>query len=427
MKQHTYETAERYILSREFFGMKLGLDNIRSFLDEIGTPQHDYLTIHISGTNGKGSTAAMLASVLQAAGYKTGLFTSPHLVSFRERARVNNRLIPKQTITSFINKYRSKLTRRKLSFFELTTALSLYYFSRANVDIAVIETGLGGRLDATNVLNPILTVTTEISRDHIEILGNSIPKIAKEKAGIIKQNTPHLIGVLPDSSANVFKYTCHKRNAPLIRLQPSDYTIDTDNQKITFSHNGFSLNNITPALSGIHQLQNTALVVRALVLLKEQGLKISKKAIREGIASTRWPARFQVIPMRGKPLHVFDVSHNFTGVTSFVESFKKKFPGQKAYIITGFVKRKEHQKMFNALAQIARMYALVPLSTKRTTDINELIQTLDFKKVPYKKFGKLDTAYGNMLKTCTPDDILIILGSHYLVGEFFKAYNISWR
>ena len=164
MRKHTYVSAEKFILSREFFGMKLGLDNITEFLDDIGSPQLQYLTVHIAGTNGKGSTASLLASVLRAAGYKTGLFTSPHLVSLRERIRVNGRMISTRSVAAFIDRHRKELTRRKLSFFELVAAMALDHFQRSGVDIAVIETGLGGRLDATNVLAPILTIITDISR-----------------------------------------------------------------------------------------------------------------------------------------------------------------------------------------------------------------------------------------------------------------------
>ena len=204
MRKHSFVSAEKYILSREFFGMKLGLENITEFLSDLDNPQKKYLTIHISGTNGKGSTASILAAIFQENGYKTGLFTSPHLVSLRERIRVNGNLISKNSVTGFINRNRLELSRRKLSFFELISAMAFDYFSRQKVDVAIIETGLGGRLDATNVLHPILTITTGISKDHSEILGNSLPVIAKEKAGIIKPDTPHLVGLIPKNTFKVF-------------------------------------------------------------------------------------------------------------------------------------------------------------------------------------------------------------------------------
>lgn len=424
MPGHTYQSAVKFILSREFFGMKLGLENIRSFLDDIGSPQTKYKTIHISGTNGKGSTAAMVASILKHQGYKTGLFTSPHLVSFRERIRVNDRLISEKTITEFVDKYRKELTKRKLSFFELVAALAFYHFAKAKIDIAVIETGLGGRLDATNVLNPIVTVTTQIGKDHLEILGDTLPKIAREKAGIIKPDTPHVIGIMPPYIEKLFNRKCRKLNAPLVKLRDIDVLFKPFDLKIDYKSDKFNFKDLEPSLIGVHQLHNAALSILISETLITNGVKIKKSSITNGIENTNWKARFQIQKKRNKPLHIYDVSHNASGVESFVESFKLKFPSRKAHILTGFVKRKEHQKMFGYLSKIAEFYALVPLSTKRTTDIKELIKQIDFKAVPYRKFGKIETAYNYILKNCSKDDIVIILGSHYLVGEFFEKYKI---
>jgi len=425
MPKHTYEAAEKYILSREFFGMKLGLENIRTFLESIGTPQNSYKTIHIAGTNGKGSTAAMLDAILRAQGYKTGLFTSPHLVSFRERIKVDGEKISTRFITSFIDCYRKELSKRKLSFFELTTALAFKYFDHVGVDIAVIETGLGGRLDASNVLLPILTVTTDISRDHMEILGSSLSKIAYEKAGIIKREVPHLTGILPEKADKVIKERCVKLSAPYYRLLEKETVYFPDRMALDFKYNGLAVTNLRPSLVGVHQLKNTALVLKAVSILKEHRVKISKKAIIEGITHTSWPGRFQIMHKKNKPLHIFDVSHNAGGMRAFVDSFKLRFPDKKAYVLTGFVKKKEHQKIFNYLSEIAISYAIVPLDTKRSIDIGEFLKTINFRGIPIKRYGSLLTAYNKVLINCDNDDIIIIIGSHYLVGEFFSKFNLK--
>jgi len=425
MPGHSYGAAERFILSREFFGMKLGLENISEFLASIGSPQAKLQTIHIAGTNGKGSTAAMLDAVLRAQGYKTGLFTSPHLVSLRERVCVDGRRIPTRSVTAFIDRYRKVLSQRKLSFFELITAMGLYYFARVGVDIAVIETGLGGRLDATNVLNPILTLTTDISHDHVEILGSTVARIAAEKAGIIKPSVPHLTGILPAAADRVIRRQCEKLNAPYYRLTPQEFLPLPDKMSFDFSSNGLAMQNLHPSLIGGCQLKNSALVVKAASILNDSGLKISRRAIREGIGNTRWPGRFQVRQYQRKPTHVFDVCHNTAGVRAFVESFEAVFPGRKASVLTGLVKRKEHQKMFDQLSAIAHGYSLVPLKTGRSTDLAELMRTVNWRGVPCRKFGSLETAYFNLLQTCAPDDIIIVIGSHYLVGEFFDKYGIK--
>jgi len=401
--KNSYAAAEKFILSREFFGMKLGLENISAFLDSIGSPQTKYKTIHIAGTNGKGSLAAMLDSILRAAGYKTGLFTSPHLINLRERIRVNGRKIPISSVAAFINRYRPELVKRKLSFFEVVTALAFYYFQRAGIDVAVIETGLGGRLDATNVLSPLLTIVTDISRDHVEILGSSLKKIAWEKAGIIKPTAPHLIGLLPAEAERVMRAQCRKREVRFYRLGKWEFKIHRRTMQLDFMSDGLTLERFSPRLYGLHQLKNSALALKAVTILNEDGLSISNEAAHEGLIQTHWPGRFQVVERQGKPTLVFDVCHNASGMAAFVKSFKIRFPDKKAYVITGFVKRKDHQAMFNSL-----------------------FANIDWPSVPVQRYGSLNSAYRRLLKTCQPDDIIIIIGSHFLVGEFFEKFGSGW-
>lgn len=424
MPRHTYAAAERFILSREFFGMKLGLANITAFLESIGSPQNNYRTIHIAGTNGKGSTAAMLEAIYRAQGYKTGLFTSPHLVSLRERVRVSGRMIPKRSVAAFVDRHRKTLSERKLSFFEVVTAMALEFFARAEVEIAIIETGLGGRLDATNVLNPVLTITTDISRDHLEILGSTIRKIAREKAGILKRSVPHVVGLLPEAAEQVIRRHCLRTGARFYKLSQRDFRFYPERLSLDFKYDGTVLNEVRPSLVGPQQLKNTALVLKAVSILNERGLQVSKRAIVEGISHTDWPGRFQVVQRRGKPIHVFDVCHNAAGVEAFAQTFRIRFPGKRAKIITGFVKRKEHQKMFNSLSKVAESYALVPLKTGRSTNLDELVRSIDWKDIPFKKHGSLKAAYSNTLRHSERGDVVAIIGSHYLVGEFFDKFGV---
>ena len=423
MRRHNYVSAERYILSREFFGMKLGLENIAGFLADIGAPQTKYPTIHISGTNGKGSTAAMIDSILRAAGLKCGLFTSPHLVSLRERIRVNGQFIPKKSVTGFIDRHRTALSRRKLSFFELMTAMAFEHFDRSRVEVAVIETGLGGRLDASNVLQPVITITTEISRDHVDILGGSMRQIAFEKAGIIKSDTPHLIGMLPREAERVFKERCRQMGAPLIKTGSREYAIDTDRMRLDMKANGLSVKNQQIGLYGAHQLNNAALAIKAVTILKERGWRITKSAVSAGLKSVNWPGRFQITKKAGFPFVILDVSHNSSGARTLAQTFMARFPGAKARIITGFVKRKEHQQIFDHLAKIARDYHIVPLASRRTVDLDELLTSINFRHVPVLRYPNLRSAYGRVLKESRSDDIILIVGSHYLVGEFMEKYQ----
>ncbi len=414
------------MLSREFFGMKLGLENITEFLQSIKNPQNKYLTIHISGTNGKGSTAAMLAAVFQAQGYKTGLFTSPHLVDFKERIKVNGKKILRQSLVSFVRRYKKELIKRKLSFFETVTALALEYFKKCKVEIAVIETGLGGRLDATNVLNPALTITTEIALDHIDILGKTIRKISKEKAGIIKQGQPHLIGELHKEAVEVMNSKCAILKAPLYKLLRKDYCLSKDNRSLSFNDGKLQISNISPSLEGVHQSRNAALVIKAVSVLRQNKIFLTKKAIREGLASTYWPARFQVITHKNSSTVIFDVAHNSSGVRAFVDSFKLRFPAKKTRVIAGFVKDKNHEEILKALFEISSEFAFVPLKSKRSADIDKLILETDFKDIPVNKFGSVGPAFKNLRKDAAPDDIITIIGSHYLIGEFVKLFGEKW-
>ena len=268
-----------------------------------------------------------------------------------------------------------------------------------------------------------MTLTTDISLDHVEILGPTIRKIAYEKAGIIKPDTPHLVGELPPAAEKVIREVCKKKKAPFIRLNKSDYKIYPEKLKLDFYYDGLSLETIAPALIGVHQLKNTALVVKALAILKDRyGLKISKTAVRKGLRTVQWPGRFQVIKNNGGPTIVLDVCHNKAGVRAFVDSFKLKFPGRKARIITGFVKRKQHQDMLDSLSEITDEYFLVPLNTHRTTDIDELLREINWRNIAVKKYRNLDRAYLKVLNSARPDDIINIIGSHFLVGEYLKKY-----
>ncbi len=416
--KHTYVSAERFILSREFFGMKLGLENISTFLRDIGAPQSQFASVHVAGTNGKGSTATILAAVFQQAGYRTGLFTSPHLVTFRERIRIDGQMIPKRAVTVFIDRHRRELSRRKISFFELTTALALDYFARAQVEIAIIETGLGGRLDATNVLAPELTIITDVNFDHMEILGHTLREIAFEKAGIIKPSVPNLIGQLAPEPRQVIAQQCRMGGAPLHSLSRRDFTSHRDTGRLDYHTKRFVLSRLSPAMVGPHQLQNAALVIKAATILKERGWRLTKAAIKKGITSAQIAGRFQIIERPGAPIHILDVGHNAPGMAAFVKAFQVRFPGRKAKVITGFVRLKQHREMISSLASITELFALVPLRSHRSIPPSELIRDADFGLVPYKKYGSLPVAHRHLLKSSRPDDIIVVVGSHYLVGEF---------
>ena len=264
-----------------------------------------------------------------------------------------------------------------------------------------------------------MTIITDISKDHVEILGNSIRKIAWEKAGIIKPDVPMLIGSLPTEAENVIAEVSQKVSAPLARIKRSKLRIDERKLRLSYATDRFRIENLSPALVGVHQLKNTSLVLEAVNQLNTRGVvSISKTAALTGIRTTQWPGRFQMIRHPEGPLLILDVAHNAKGMEAFVDSFQRKFPGRDAKILVGFVKRKPHQQMFDSLSTIATEYAIVPLNTGRTIDVNELMAKLRWRGVPHTRFGTVRTAYKKLLQSSDQDDIIVVIGSHYLLGEF---------
>lgn len=300
------------------------------------------------------------------------------------------------------------------------TALALEHFYRRGVDIAVIETGLGGRLDATNVLSPVLTITTDISHDHMEILGHSLRKIAREKAGIIKPRIPHLTGLLPREAADVITLLCRKRKAPLHRLYRNNFHFQKQSFRFDFQMNGWRMSSLESGLVGRHQIQNSALVLRAVEILRKRGFHITDRSVRTGLRSTNWPGRFEVRSRKGSPTIILDVAHNAAGAKAIAETFRYQFPGCRASVVIGLVKRKEHQRIIDALSGFASAFHLVPLKTKRSADLTSLAKSIDWDDIPVLCWKSLGAAMRQVTKESSPDDIIVIVGSHYLVGEYLR-------
>jgi dihydrofolate synthase/folylpolyglutamate synthase len=413
-----YQSALRFILSRELFGMKLGLENISAFLNILGDPQKEFKSVHIAGTNGKGSTAAYLDSIFREAGYRTGIFTSPHLVDFRERIKIDGCFIDKRYITDFISRHRQIIVRNKLTFFEVCTAMAFGYFASRKVDIAIIETGLGGRLDATNTLLPLLTIITDISYDHTHILGNTLSKIAFEKAGIIKEKTPVLTGILPPAALRTIATVSRRRGAPLSSLKKNNFKESGRRFKFTYRHRAITLKNLESSLPGHHQIINAALAIRAIEILKESGYSINQKNIRRGLKNTHWPGRFQILKMKGKPTVILDVGHNPAGVRAMVESFRALYPGRRADMVIGLVKNKDLKKSVAHIGAIAGKIEVARLDTYRSADPRDIAGFLRMDAERISISPSVTASARRLINSAATDDIIIICGSHYGVGEF---------
>ena len=396
-----YRETENWILNRLPFyqsqGLKAykpGIDNIRFFVEQLNLNLLEIKFIHVGGTNGKGSTCAYLSSIIQESGYKVGLFTSPHFFDFRERIKVNNKKIEKDFIIKFIQENIELIEELNLSFFELSFGMSLYYFFEQKVDYAVIEVGLGGRLDATNIINPLLSVITNISYDHTEILGNTLEKIAYEKAGIIKKNTKIIIGERDKKTQNIFIQKADENFSDIIFA--SDYETDFENSEIEY------------------QNKNIRTAVQVSKNLNDQN--INATSIKRGImnldSNTDFYGRWTIINYN--PKVIFDSAHNESGF-SYLSQQLKKLNYDRLFIILSFVKGKDVKKLITYLPKKSLIY-FTSSNTERSMNYEDIIQcvkeNINFDKNPMK-------VYKEVLKQSSSKDLIIITGSNYIAKEIF--------
>ena len=377
-----YETALAWLYGTQLFGIKLGLDSMHRLVAALHLPKQRF--IHVAGTNGKGSTCAMIASVARAAGLRTGLFTSPHLISFRERIQINGSCIPPQEVAVGLEKIRGIIETwdPHPTFFEITTALALDYFARQGTDLIVLETGMGGRLDATNVVTPLVSVITPIALDHQEWLGTTIPEIAHEKAGIIKPGIPVVSAKQWPQAAQVLQ-----AHGP-----------------VEFVREPYTQSPL--ALPGVHQQANAAL---ALMALQAAGVHVTDEAIRNGLAQTVWPCRFQ----RLHTDFIIDGAHNPAGAEALVETWRQHFPGQKAHLIFGAVAAKDVRSVLEKLLPICASIACITLKSTRAVPAEE-IEALAAFLAPHVP-RQLPESLASALRGAARPGLLT--GSLYLCGE----------
>jgi len=373
---------------------KKDIGNIIKACKILNNPQKKIKTIHIAGTNGKGSTAHMLASIFQEAGYKTGLYTSPHLKDFRERIKINGKTIDKKYIINFIKENQLEFEKINMSFFEFTVAMAFNYFTESKVDIAIIETGLGGRLDSTNIINPELSIITNIGLDHTNLLGNTIEKIAFEKAGIIKKNTPIIIGRKQDKTKEIFKSIAKEKNAKLYY---------NDNPK-----------NITTDVKGDYQNENIGTAIKAIEVLN---WNISNEQINKGInnilKNTGLEGRWQ--KLSENPLTICDVGHNEDGIKNILRQIEKtKF--NKLHFIFGSVNDKVLTNVFKLLPKKAKYY-FCAAKIDRALQTNILKQRAEEFNLYGDEFSSVNQAYINAKENASKDDLIFIGGSTFIVAE----------
>ena len=396
---------------------KEGLSNTHILDNYFGHPHTQYLTIHIAGTNGKGSCSHTLASILQEDGYRVGLYTSPHLVDFRERIRVNGKMIPEQYVVDFVNNEHSFFEPLHPSFFELTTALAFKYFADQHVDIAVIEVGLGGRLDCTNIIHPLLSIITNISFDHTQFLGNTLEKIAYEKAGIIKHNTPIVIGEYTQETRPTFINKAQEQNAPITFAQDlpqiKSYHV-LENGHIKYDTIPFGL--IEGELGGIYQVSNTNTILSACTFLLSNNIIRHIDSVKEGFRSvcknTGLMGRWQHI--NSHPLTICDTGHNVGGWQYLSKQISHQ-PCKHRHIVFGMVDDKDIDTVLEVLPKDACFY-WTQASCKRAVPANLVAQKALTHHLTGSSYRNVKDAYKAALMNASPEDFIFIGGSSYIVA-----------
>ncbi|MFA5404213.1 MAG: folylpolyglutamate synthase/dihydrofolate synthase family protein [Ignavibacteria bacterium] len=430
-KFSNYKNCIKYLFDLERVGIKYDLKNIRKILDYLSNPEKKFKSIHIAGTNGKGSVASIINSVLIEYGYKTGLYTSPHILDFRERILINGKMINKDYILDFTNRLYNLFEEIKPSFFEATTAMAFEHFAKQKVDYAVIESGLGGRLDSTNILKPEISIITGISIDHTEYLGNSIEKIAGEKAGIVKKNIPCVIGKMGSIAKKVIREKCKEKNSEVFYAKElwnaKIIKYSEDFMEINVNENKDERNIICimyPVI-GKYQIDNVKTAFTSLDLLgKINGITFSEEVISNGfknvLRNTKFYGRFQ--KLRDNPKVIIDVSHNVQGIKNIRDNLKF-FKFKKLYVIFGMMKDKEYAKCLNELEKINAIIILTKPDYKRAEEPEILFKSVKNKGKFYIA-ENINTAYKNVKKIANKNDLILITGSFFLASDFLKLKSI---
>jgi dihydrofolate synthase/folylpolyglutamate synthase len=414
------------------FGSRPGLDRINRVLDELGRPQQGLNIIHVGGTNGKGSVSAFISSVLTAAGYRTGLYTSPHLSHYSERFQIDDAVANDDELARYFTKVRAAVERLHdqdgliLTEFEVLTVVAFLYFAAQEVDYLVLEVGMGGRLDATNVAWPKLAVITRIGLDHMAVLGNTLAAVAGEKAGIIKPKVPVVMGKQEPECVFAIRDAAQHNQAPLcsaedlVAVQPKEHTLN--GQLFDLKVAGRLFRDVRITLLGLHQLENVATAVSALEMLNSQGANISDDALRRGLAAASWPARFEVV--RNRPLVIIDGAHNADGAKALARTVRQYLPGLQPILVVGLLSDKDVSTILSFFASFAARAIVTRPDSPRAAQPHEVATTLKCLGVQAEIEPDIGAAVAKALALTGPDDAVLVCGSLYLAGTA-RGYLLS--
>jgi dihydrofolate synthase/folylpolyglutamate synthase len=407
-------------------GMDFKLERVALALMKLGQPQQRFASIHIAGTNGKGSVAAMLHAIFDAAGYRVGLYTSPHLVDVRERIRIGSEMINAADVVALTQEIRAAATVHgiELTFFEFMTVMAFLYFARRGIDLAIVEVGLGGRLDATNVIDPEVAVITTIGRDHEEFLGNSLASIAAEKAGIIKRHRPVVVGKVPHEADAVVRQVMAERQAPGAWLgEDFSMTVQTAAETALCFHGlGWAVSDIRLALAGRYQRENAATAVAAVALVRRR-FPLSDEAVRRGLAKVRWPGRLDVV--QAQPLVLLDGAHNADGIEALLHELPDIAGGRALHFLFAVMRDKSWLPMVEALARRAASVTVTTALPPRGEAAEEVARAFE-AYCPVSIVPQPVDAIEMLLGSVDAKDAIVVTGSLFLIGALYP-YFLSRR
>ena len=418
-----YQEFLDYIYQRHSGNVKLGLDRMQNILKSMGSPNKNLLGIHIAGTNGKGSTAAMCEALSIQYGMKTGLNTSPHLVDYRERIRLNGINIELEELISTYKKWESVLEENEASFFEITTAMAFDIFYANKLDNAIFEVGLGGRLDGTNPFASTVSVITTISFDHTKSLGDTIEKIAFEKAGIIKKNTPLILGNITEEAKKVIKKRASKFNAPILEygrdFSISNIRVNELGTSFNYQSHELNLENITVNLLGKHQACNAATAISAFIMfLHKTNRKINEQKIYDALANVNWQGRMQIISQ--KPIVIIDGAHNEEGIRALRDNLTEIFPNKKIYFVLAILRDKNLGNIIKNICSVSYKIYITKNKSARAAEIEDQVRFVKLHDKPFEIHEDVTAATKKAISDANEDDIVMISGSLYTISEVIK-------
>jgi dihydrofolate synthase/folylpolyglutamate synthase len=415
----TYSDAIEYLYGLQKHGIKLGLKTMQALLGKIGHPERRLRTLHIGGTNGKGSTAAMAAAILQASGLRVGLYTSPHLVEFRERIRVNGDMIQEEQVADLTGRLRAATLRVLVAtFYEITTAMALLHFVESHVDMVVLEVGLGGRFDATNVVDPMACAITTIALEHQEYLGQTEDAIAFEKAGIIKPSVPVVIGRMGPEASGVMRRMAQERTAPLWRLGHDFLHEGNGPEQFTYWGVTQVFERLTCGLAGRHQFDNAACALALLEAAGKAGVAVGEAAVRQGLQSVMWEGRLELI--EEYPRVLLDGAHNpaaASALARYLQDFLVRHPASRIILVWGMMRDKDHRGFFAPLQSVVSEIVLTQASLARSATVQELRASLAEWCRPILEASLPSEALMVAKTRATSSDLICVAGSIMLLGD----------